>query len=266
MRKRYILILSLVSLLLTGCLGGTSTSYVYDGSPTALEVVIKRDAVGPMALSALSDEPEQFARVRIWKENSRGDVIYDIDRKIPIEEITSSGEGCSLSEEVPADKDYNIAVVYEGSGTLEVGRSIANTPAGMLTTTTITLAPLEFTFCKPDEIFGGGSSSQFYVDFSDPECGFRYTVHFATLPWTENFKNDYRDLTPPPGVEEYWAWRGSTTNAYSDPFPNVTEPFEVYYQLAITSIPAYSGYRPIVAYPDLSKGEELYKIILRPKP
>jgi len=41
MRKCYILILSLVSLLLTGCLG-TSSKYVYDGSPTALEVVINQ--------------------------------------------------------------------------------------------------------------------------------------------------------------------------------------------------------------------------------
>jgi hypothetical protein len=261
MRKLYMLIVSLIfaSLLLTGCLGGTSTKYVYDGSPTALEVVIKRDAVGPMALSALSDEPERYANVRIWKENSAGDVIYSVVRQIPIGEIT--GEGYTLSEELPSDKDYNVTAIYTGDGVFEVGEITTDAPANMMTTATLTIDPLDFVFHKPNEVYSGGTTGQFWVEFLELPNELEYIVYLATASWTANGKNTGGYLELPEGGS---AWVAYTSAITKKAFPEVSTPTKLHYQLKIAGKTAHTT--NVSYYPDLDYDNELPFVWLLPQP
>lgn len=73
MRKSYVLLVVLVSLLLVGC----SPSYLFDDSQTVLEVTLKRT-------SADQTVPANI-KVRIWKTDATDTVIYSVFRDIPVE-------------------------------------------------------------------------------------------------------------------------------------------------------------------------------------
>lgn len=262
MRKRYLLVVTflLASLALTGCFGGSSTNYVYNGSPTALKVVIKR-AGGSIASKSLQATPlgDDHAKVRIWKSNSAGDVIYSVVRQIPISEITS--EGYAFSEEVPSDKGYNITAIYTGDGIFEAGESRVNAPADESTITTVTINPLEFIFHQPVEVYSGGATNQFRVEFQELKDDLRYTVYLATAPWTANGENNSPYLQIPVGGS---AWTDYTSAVRNRSFPEVFEPTKLYYQLLISSDdPQLKG---ISWYPDTDRGEELPFVWYYPSP
>lgn len=221
MRKHYMLIVSLilVSLLLTGCLGRTSTKYVYDGSPTALEVVIKRDAVEPMALSVLSDEPEQLVQVRLWMDNDAGETIYQTSQTVPLRDITD--EGYTMARQVPADRGYSVLAIYsDNQGYFEVAQQKQiNAPAGVLTTSSVELIPVEYEIVIPDKMYSGGTMNQFKIVFPEEfEYLFDYGIYYSNAPWTTNGPDYYAGYSAPSHPRDVY---------------QTNEPLEVYYQWVI---------------------------------
>lgn len=258
MRKHYMLIVSLVlvSLLLTGCLGGTNTKYVYDGSPTALEVVIKRDAVGPMALSALSDEPEpSVAHVRIWRINNKGQIIYSVRREVPIDPTKAT---YTLAEELPAQPGYNISAMHaDRDGFFEIAEQTINAPADIVTTANIALTPLQFTTHAPEEMYSGGYLGQFWIEFPEEyDHLLDYGILLGLSPWTEN------------GVG------GTTfferTDMHNFYLPEVHDIQTMYYQMVVFAKEGtYRGKqieRPTGFFPSVSPNTEPPHIELLPSP
>ena len=189
--KWLIIVLVLTPLLFTGCFGSRSrTDYTYDGRPTVLEVVIKRDnkpVAKSLTLSAMTKETEQYAHVRIWKENSRGDVIYDTVKRVPLSQIDNNGY--KLVQEVPANKGYSVTVIYSDTkGYFEVGEQTAvDAPAEHLTTTSVVMAPMEYEIVVPDALYTGGTLNQFKVILPEKYVHiFDYALRYSSGPWTEN--------------------------------------------------------------------------------
>jgi len=240
MRKRYILILSLVSLLLTGCLGGTSTNYIYDGSPTALEVVIRRDTVGPMSLSA-TDQSKQFVRVKLWMDNDAGETIYQSSETIPLGEITA--DGYTLAREVPANKGYSVVAVYsDNRGYFEVAQQLQiNAPAEKVTTASVNMVPVEYEIVIPDKMYSGGTMNQFKIVFpAEYKHLFDYGIYFRSWPWAVNGEPSLGSYSRPE----------APINTYQ-----VDGPLEVYYQFVInlnreyvSNVPALRAYMPNLDY------------------
>jgi hypothetical protein len=232
--------LILVSLLLTGCLGRTSTKYVYDGSPTALEVVIKRDAVGPMSLSA-TEQSKQFVRVKLWMDNDAGETIYQSSETIPLSEITA--DGYKLAREVPANKGYSVVAVYsDNRGYFEVAQQLQiNAPAEKVTTASVNMVPVEYEIVIPDKMYSGGTMNQFKIVFPEEYVHlFSHAIRFSYAPWEVN-GDPYRTEYSSPRLPK---------NA-----PKVEQPEKYYYQLVIdmnreyvTNVPALRAYMPNLDY------------------
>lgn len=251
MHKSMILIVAL-ALIFTGCLGGSSTNYVYDGSPTALEVVIKRDTSKSAALSTMSTGPEKFATFRIWKENNDGDIIYSTTESVPLSAITA--DGYKVAKQVPADQGYQIVGIYsDNKGYFEVAtQAKINVPAAKMTTTNVTMKPVEYTITVPERMYSGGSMNQFKITFPEEyQHLFEYGIYYMNLPWGNN--------------------GGSYLLNYSTPkYPNyahqVTEPTDFYYQFVIRSNQHsdYSWFFFRVFIPDLNFESKLPTFTIYP--
>lgn len=249
MRKKAMLVcLVLASLLFAGCLG---SSYVYDGKPAVLEVVIKRDNIQSLALNAIDYTQEQV-HVRIWKENSAGEVIYDTVKVIPLNEITS--EGYSLSEEVPSDKGYSIAAVYSDKKQhIEATKySGVDVPFGRMTTVTTTLEPIDFEVIAPDVLFTGGSFNQFKVNLPAEYADmFDIGLRYRNLPWPTNTEPVNYTMLP------------TDKRMYT-----VHNPTTLYYQFVIRVKDEYRAMRPdpTVHIPNLDYESELPFVWAYPDP
>lgn len=262
--KWLIIVLVLTPLLFTGCFGSRSrTDYTYDGRPTVLEVVIKRDnkpVAKSLTLSAMTKETEQYAHVRIWKENSRGDVIYDTVKRVPLSQIDNNGY--KLVQEVPASKGYSITIIYSDTkGYFEVGEQTAvDAPAEHLTTTSVVMAPMEYEIVVPDALYTGGTLNQFEVILPEKyqhifEVALRYG---GEVPWTENqtYSGNYTKL--PTDKRMY----------------TIYNPTPIYYQFIISLRPEYHYQRlphepwvPTTAYiPNLDCGDTLPFVMAYPEP
>lgn len=218
MQKRNLMMITLIltALLLTGCLGRTSTKYVYDGSPTALEVVIKRNAVGPMALSS---ESEQYVRVQLWMDNEAGETIYQTSETIPLAEV--AGEGYTLAREVPADKGYSVLAIYsDNQGYFEVAQQTQiNAPAEKVTTANVGMVPVEYEIVIPEAMYSGGTMNQFKIIFpKEYEYLFDYGIYFRSWSW---------DVNGAPSLGNYS--RPETPKNVTQVF----EPREYYYQFVV---------------------------------
>lgn len=247
MRKRYILILSLVSLLLTGCLGGTSTNYIYDGSPTTLEVVIKRDAPQVAAMSAMSDEEEPSkVQVRIWRTNDEGQVIYSVYREIPIYPTKTT---YTLNEELPAQPGYKITAMYANhGGFFEIAEQEINAPAERVTTANIALVPLRPVVHVPDIMYSGGSLEQIWVEF--PKEYDHLLDYMMGLDFSLPVKLFYDSAFLKDGY-----------------LPEVKEPAKMYYQVIVFAKDGtYKGDRPMGHFLESSNGENLPYITVIPSP
>lgn len=255
--KRLPIILLIVTMLLAGCIGAKKP--VYDGSPTALNVIIKRDAVdGMRALSDSEPEPETV-KVRIWKANEQGQVIYSVMRDIPLDEIESGEEGYTLTETVPANKDYKVTAVYAGQGVLETDEKTVSAPAEAVTTINLSLSQINAVFHKPDVAFSGGTTNQFWVEFLELQDFFTYEVYLATTPWTENGLNGIVE-TPD------CMWSGRADRSYYWSFMEVERPYRIYYQFHVKSVHPHIYGHISIYYPDLTTSEELPYIDYYPSP
>lgn len=252
--KRLPIILLIVTMLLTGCIGAERP--VYDGSPTALNVVIKRDTATVSALVESESEPETV-KVRIWKTNEQGQVIYSVMRDVPLEEIESVEEGYTLSEVVPADKKYKATAFYVQEGTFEIDETTVNVPADKVTTTNLTLKDLSYLLDVPEKVYSGGSTEQFKLLPSEFGNALRYQVYLALAPWNGNGNNRVPYL-------EWLAWSTTSWEGANRFFPEVSEPTKLYYQFSIR----YNAqvYNPFAYFPNLASGEELPYIWLLPSP
>lgn len=265
--KRLPIILLIVTMLLTGCIGAERP--VYDGSPTALNVVVKRNTVQALAegepentVQALAEgEPEEgepeVVKVRIWKTNEQGQVIYSVMRDVPLDEIVSAEEGYTLSEVVPADKKYKVTAFYVQEGTFEIDETTVNVPADKVTTTNLTLKDLSYLLDVPEKVYSGGSTEQFKLLPSEFEDVLHYQVYLALAPWNGNGNNRVPYL-------EWLAWSTTSWKGANRFFPEVSEPTKLYYQFSIT----YNAqvYNPFAYFPNLASGEELPYIWLLPSP
>lgn len=252
MRKRYLIILMLMSLLLVGCLGGSSSSdhHMYDGSPTNLEIVLKRDAIGVASMT----ETSKKVKVRIWKENKLGEVIYGVTKEVPINEITSSG--VTLAHEVPADKGYNVLAFYsDDEGYFEASQELAiNAPAETMTTASIELVPIQYEIVVPDKMYHGGTMNQFKIIFPpEYEHLFSYGIYFYSIPWETNgwlFEVNG-------GMSSRWNYSTPTAPLSVSA---MHEPRIYYYQFKIVP-EAYNNerwhYFPHIFIPNLETGAEL---------
>lgn len=262
MRKHHILIITLISLLLTGCFG-SRTSYVYDGSPTALEIVIKRN--NSTALRALQKdsepESEQYVRIRIWKKNEHGDVVYSAVRSVPLSAV-STEQGYTMSEVLPSDKGYYVSAVYaDTKGLIEAAESNIDVPAETLTTTTLALTPIEYEVIAPGVLFSGGSLNQFKATIPDEYSHiFRVRLYYSNLPWQTNSVDGYgRNVVELPTTK-------SVGTVYS--------PTPIYYQFVISLREDYwlPPYPPVPSsdtttyIPNLDAGEELPHVMRYPDP
>jgi hypothetical protein len=254
--KRLPIILLIVTMLLAGCIGAKRP--VYDGSPTALNVVIKRDTATVSALVESESEPETV-KVRIWKTNEQGQVIYSVMRDVPLEEIESVEEGYTLMETVPANKGYTVTAVYAGQSTLETDTRTVDAPADAVTTINLSLSPINAVFHKPDVAFSGGSSTQFWVEFLELGDYLTYEVYLATTPWLENGLKSSVE-SPGPG------WEGRTDTWYNWFFQEIDKPGRIYYQYHVVSTHPNLFGNISIYYPDLTTETELPYIEYYPSP
>jgi len=248
--KRLPIILLIVTMLLAGCIGAKRP--VYDGSPTALNVVIKRDTV--RALVESESEPETV-KVKIWKTNDQGIVIYSVVREVPIDDIESAEKGYTLSEVIPADRSYTVAAFYPSGEALETDSKTVHAPADIMTTVSLSLSPVNHVLHKPDTVYSGGSTAQFYIEFLELGGELDYTIYLATAPWRTNGKMD----------TEVFAWCLVTSKGIYYSLPEITEPTKLYYQYRIyTRDPNICGSE--VYYPNLGIESELPYVWFYPCP
>lgn len=243
--KTYSLLL-IVVIMLTGCFNVDQA--IYDGSPAALNITLKRDIV---AVANLEEEQHEQVYVRVQKNNESGDVIYSILRTVLLSEVEA---GYTLSEVVPAGKNYNVSAIYAGQGVIESAETVVDVAAEKSVTTTLTLSDLDYIFAVPGEVYSGGTVRQFNVEFLELVDELKWRVYLATAPWAEN---GAKKLDIPDGGS---AWKVIVAESSNYKFKEVTEPIKLYYQLLI-----YDGY--ISGYfPDLETGKELPYIWLYPSP
>lgn len=261
--KWLIIVLVLTPLLFTGCFGSRSrTDYTYDGRPTVLEVVLKRNnthATKSFAVSPVAQAPEQYAHVRIWKENGRGDIIYDTVKRVPLSQIDNNGY--KLVQEVPASKGYSITIIYSDTkGYFEVGEQTAvDAPAEHLTTTSVAMAPMEYEIVVPDVLYVGGTLNQFKVILPEKYVHvFDYALRYSNGPWTENNTYFANHTRLPTDRRMY----------------TIYNPTTIYYQFIISLRPEYHYQRlphepwvPTTAYiPNLDCGDTLPFVMAYPEP
>lgn len=249
--KWLIIVLVLTPLLFTGCFGSRSqTDYAYDGTPTSLKVVLKRNAVQSKSLTAyVNPYEDDYINVRIWKTDGNGRVIYSVVREVLLEDLETD---YTLAETVPADQGYNVTAIYaDRKGTFEVGQTKVNAPAKTLTTASVQIAPLNYTLHKPDVAYSGGDMNQFWVEFPESlESALYYTVYLGMSPWDGN------------GGGTWY-----TSKVTNKPLPEITEPKKLYYQVRTFAEDGYYRYiRPYVYYPDIEQGKELPYIWFYPSP
>ncbi|HBG01623.1 MAG TPA: hypothetical protein DDW87_08635 [Firmicutes bacterium] len=234
MRKSYVLLVVLVSLLLVGC----SPSYLFDDSQTVLEVTLKRT-------SADQKVPANI-KVRIWKTDATDTVIYSIFRDIPVEPGVST---YTFAEELPAKSAYRVTAIYGNhEGFFEVGERMVNAPREQISTATVNLAPINVTLHAPDKVYSGGSLSQFSVGLpGEHENKLDYGIVIGPAPWADNGTGSelYLDLE-------------------SAHLPEVDEAQTLYYQMVVVAKEGtYIGDRPTAYFPDLN-GRALPRITIHP--
>lgn len=253
--KRLPIILLIVTMLLAGCIGAKKP--VYDGSPTALNVVIKRDTATASAL--VESEPEDYIHVQIWKENDQGVVIYNVYRQIP---VTDDIEYV-LNEVVPSDKQYEISAVYGEEYCIEAAKRSVDVPAETSTTVVVNLQEVKHILHKPEAIYSGGSTSQFWIDFPGSELEFDWRILLSNGSW--KLENDRIVALPPDDPDATWYVFGVLPKQ-EEFFYEINEPIEMKYRYwfwyKVPGTDVVLQYH----YPDLRHETEFPTIMYYPEP
>jgi hypothetical protein len=225
MRKGYILIAVVASLLLTGCFG--PAGYHFDDSPTMLDITLKRTPNG--------DTIPTNAKVRIWKTNPEGQIVYSLHRNVTID---PDSQIAKLAVEVPAKSAYRVAAMHASQGVFEIGERMINAPREQMTAVTISLTPIDVTINAPDKVYSGGSLGQFAVALPEEYSHLlEYGIMIGSTPWTENGKGDTLHL--------------DLDEAY---LSEVTEAQTLYYQMVVVAKKGtFTGERPTAYFPDLNE-------------
>ncbi len=247
----------LITLLLSGCVFGVKEN-VYDGTPAALNVTLKRNTINAMSVMSepVNEEPKHV-NVRIWKTDESGTLIYSVVKQALLESVEAETEGYILSEIVPADKGYKVTALYVEREMFEIDETTVNVPADKVTTVNLALKDLSYLLDVPEKVYSGGSTEQFKLLPSEFEDVLRYQVYLALAPWNGNGNNRVPYL-------EWLAWSTTSWEGANRFFPEVSEPTKLYYQFSIT----YNAqvYNPFAYFPNLASGEELPYIWLLPSP
>lgn len=252
--KRFLLLLSLLCVMLSGCTAGVvtpPTGPVYNGEPTQLLVRLQRDDVhSPEFRSNTSD----MAYVRVIKRDSRGTIVYQGHRAEP---LPSDQTEIELPFEVPADQGYEIrGHSYRGEEFLGVIEpTIVDAPAKTLTTVAVPLVTPSYQLTKPDVMYSGGDLRQFIL-FPLPSAAMISSRLFLSFtPWEANLAF----WNPDPSIRLFH---------HGEYLPTVTEPTKLYYQVALqesAQLPDGS-HHCFRYYPNLSAGEEIPYIWVYPDP
>lgn len=276
---RYVPIIALLAIVLTGCFGSSSPKMpgtdtptnpddLFSGETTQLVVQVTDSSisppVAPFAVAAANDEAKtHLISIQTPLYNDAG---FAVNSRFTILEVPATQHTATAAIEIAALRNHDVTVVrFKNGNLISFGRTTVDTPAGMMTTANVELASPSFALHMAEPLRGNREvRAQVSVDVENPP-GTPMVFGDVVLginPWTEN---GWQAAVNANGFDEAW----NTDLAYSF-FADVTEPTTLYYQVRLC---VGASYLPVeyrlqlhcVYVPDVEAGQQLDTVTLYPE-